>query len=119
MALIKINPVSVNNALQKFIHTDCYLHLETTNGAYATHRGGKTYSAGAFIRNAKVKIYTAKLTGNEPSYRVGLKIDLGWVYAEGLTYVEADTTEQVLLYGLDEHGKLAVALQISPTPFKE
>ncbi len=102
------------NELQK---KDVYVHLETTNGAYASHFGGGTYSAGAYIRNALVQYEHGKILGEDP-YRVGLKLSIGWVYAEGLNHFEIDEKGRLLLAGLDAEGKLAVALQISETPFE-
>ena len=58
-----------------------------------------------------------KITGDGP-YRVGLKLAIGWVYAEGLTHFEMDESGRLLLAGLDYSGKLAVALQISHKPFE-
>jgi hypothetical protein len=41
----------------------------------------------------------------------------GWVYAEGVTHWEKDEKNRLLLAGHDEKGRLAVALQLSLTPF--
>jgi len=40
------------------------------------------------------------------------------VYAEGLNHFQIDDKNRLLLAGLDAEGKLAVALQISTTPFE-
>jgi hypothetical protein len=48
---------------------------------------------------------------------VGLKLPHGWVYAQGITHFELDTYGRLLMAGHDQSGKLAVALQISETPF--
>ena len=111
-----INPSAVQEAIDLFQKKDVYIHLETTNGAYASHFGGGTYSAGAYIRNAHVRYEHGKIQGDGP-YRAGLKMEIGWIYAEGLTHFE-NTDGRLLLAGLDETGKLAVALQISSTPFE-
>ena len=58
-----------------------------------------------------------KIVGDDP-YRVGLKLEIGWVYAEGLNHFELDEHGRLLLAGLDSTGKLAVALQISLQPFE-
>lgn len=108
---------TVQDAINQFANKDVYIHLETTNGAYATHHDKKPFSAGAYIRNALVKFETGKITGNGP-HRVGLKIQLGWVYAEGITHFEIDELGRLLLAGHDPEGKLAVALEISHIPFK-
>jgi hypothetical protein len=107
---------TVQETINHFANKDVYIHLETTNGAYATHHNETFFSAGAYIRNALVKYELGKITGNGP-YRVGLKIQLGWVYAEGITHFEIDEQDRLLLAGHDPQGKLAVALEISLTPF--
>lgn len=112
-----IDVAKVQEAINHFAHKDVYLHLETTNGAYASHFDQSFFSAGAYIRNALVQYELGKITGNGP-YRIGLKINLGWVYAEGLTHFEIDEQNRLLLAGHDSKGKLAVALEISTTPFE-
>lgn len=107
----------VQNAIDSFAKQDVYLHLETTNGAYASHLNGNSFSAGAYIRNALIQYEHGKIVGNGP-YRVGLKLGIGWVYAEGLNHFEIDESGRLLLAGLDSAGKLAVALQISHSPFE-
>ncbi len=93
-----------------------YIHLETTNGAYANHNDESFFNSGAYIRNAKLAYEYGKITGEGP-YRIGLKTEIGWVYAEGITHYEIDDKGRLLLAGLDFTGKLAVALEISETPF--
>jgi len=107
----------VQEAINGFANKDVYIHLETTNGAYASHNNQDFFSAGAYIRNALVRYELGKITGNGP-YRVGLKINLGWIYAEGITHFEMNEENQLLLAGHDHSGKLAVALEISTTPFE-
>ena len=41
----------------------------------------------------------------------------GWVYAQGITHFELDEQGRLLMAGLDYSGKLAIALEISETPF--
>jgi Protein of unknown function (DUF1806) len=112
-----IDVKSVQEAINRFANKDVYIHLETTNGAYASHNDQSFFSAGAYIRNALVRYELGKITGNGP-YRVGLKINLGWVYAEGITHFEIDEQNQLLMAGHDHDGKLAVALEISTSPFE-
>jgi Protein of unknown function (DUF1806) len=112
-----VNMKTVQDALEGFLDTEVYVHLETTNGAYASHHNEQFFSAGAYLRNAKLTYERAKITGAGP-YRVGLKIPFGWVYAEGITHYEQDDKGRLLLAGHDYDGKLAVALQISSTPFE-
>ncbi|WP_043930143.1 YojF family protein [Bacillus sp. EB01] len=107
----------VQAAINNYCGKEVYIHLETTNGAYATHNDQSFFSSGAYIRNAKVQYEYGKITGNGP-YRVGLKIPLGWIYAEGITHYEVDEKGRLLLAGHDFSGKLAVTLEISPTPFE-
>ncbi|WP_100372908.1 YojF family protein [Bacillus sp. FJAT-45037] len=94
-----------------------YIHLETTNGAYASHVDESFFSASAYIRNANVNYEHGKIIGTGP-FRAGLKIEIGWIYAEGLTHFELDEQNRLLLAGHGIDGKLAVALEISQTPFK-
>ncbi|WP_096154415.1 MULTISPECIES: YojF family protein [Bacillus] len=111
----EINKTAVQEALNNFANAPMFLHLETTNGAYATHN--KTgLTVGAFIRNNELTYENGKITGNGP-FRIGLKLKHGWVYAEGITHYEIDDHDRLLLAGLNHEGKLAVALQLSPTPF--
>lgn len=107
----------VQEALDRFVNKDVYVHLETTNGAYARHFDSTAYNVGAFIRNVQVRYKQAKIVGEE-SYRIGLKMDHGWVYAEGLTDWEIDEEDRLLMAGHDAEGRLMVALEISETPFK-
>lgn len=111
-----IEPQEVQKAIEKFCNKEVYIHLETTNGAYASHYDTTFFNAGGFIRNAKIRYTRGKITGNGP-YRVGLKMENGWVYAEGLTDWEIDSKERLLLAGHNSDGKLAVALQLSEEPF--
>ncbi|MEH7095910.1 YojF family protein [Neobacillus vireti] len=115
MELIDVK--KVQDAINLFANKDVYIHLETTNGAYATHNDQSFFSAGAFIRNALVRYEIGKIKGPGP-YRVGLKINLGWIYAEGVTHFEIDEENHLLLAGHDHDGKLAVALEISLKPFE-
>ncbi|WP_017726485.1 YojF family protein [Halalkalibacterium ligniniphilum] len=112
-----IQPKNVQTLIDQFAQQDVYIHLETTNGAYASHFNESFFSAGAYIRNAQVNYEHGKITGEGP-YRVGLKLAIGWVYAEGLTHAELDEQGRLLLAGHDFDGKLAVALEISKNPFE-
>ena len=112
-----ITKALVQPELEKFLNREVYLHLETTNGAYATHRQESTMTVGAFIRNGRISFTRGVITGEGP-YRVGLKLEQGWVYAEGLTDFEAEKEGQLLLAGHDQEGRLAVALELSLEPFK-
>ncbi|HLS22526.1 MAG TPA: YojF family protein [Pseudogracilibacillus sp.] len=112
-----IDTKQVQSQLDAFKNKEVYVHLETTNGAYASHFGNKGVNVGAYIRNAKLRYTNAVIKGDGKSYRVGIKTELGWVYAEGLTDWEL-YEEKLLLAGHDPDGRLMVALQISETPFE-
>lgn len=111
-----IDPQLVQNNLSKLIGKNLYIHLETTNGAYASHRDQNFFSAGAFIRNVELTFTQAKISGNGP-YRIGLELKQGWVYSEGLTDWIIDDENRLLFAGHDSEGKLAIALELSETPF--
>ena len=112
-----INKSIVQLALDSFLNREVYLHLETTNGAYAAHRQESNMTVGAYIRNGRIRFGRGIITGDGP-YRVGLKMELGWVYAEGLTDFEIDQEGRLLLAGHDQEGRLAVALELSLSPFE-
>lgn len=113
----RIEIAEVEKALERFKDKEIYLHLETTNGAYAAHRNEGMMTVSAFVRNGKITFSHGKVTGNFP-YRVGLKIDDGWVYAQGLTDWELTKAGQLLLAGHDPEGKVAICFQLSEKPFK-
>lgn len=106
----------VQKELNELKNKPIYIHLETTNGAYASHFGNKGVNVGAYIRNAQITFTEADIKG-DIGHRVGLKTELGWVYAEGLTEYEI-FEDKLLLAGHDPEGRLMVALQLSETPFK-
>ncbi|MFC3041309.1 YojF family protein [Virgibacillus xinjiangensis] len=108
----------VQETLNQFIDKQVYVHLETTNGAYASHFNDKAYNVGAYVRNAQVSFHQAKIVGNGNTYRVGLKLEIGWIYAEGLTDWTIQEENQLLMAGHDREGRLMVSLQISETPFR-
>ncbi len=106
----------VQQSLDLFQKKTVYLHLETTNGAYASHLHEKMV-VGAYIRNGKIQYEQGKILGEGP-FRIGLKMELGWIYAEGLTDWEIDNKGRLLVAGHDAEGKLAVSFQLSLTPFE-
>lgn len=113
----RINKETVQLHINDFATQEVYLHLETTNGAYASHFDESFFSASAYIRNAKITYENGKIAGDGP-YRVGLKLDIGWVYGEGLTHFELDDEGRLLLAGHGQDGKLAIAMELSKTPFR-
>lgn len=115
MKPIKIN--EVQEKLERFVNKKVYVHVETTNGAYASHFNDKAYNVGAYVRNANVTFSQAKIVGDGKVFRAGLKMEMGWIYAEGLTDWTIEDEAKLLLAGHDREGRLMVALQISETPF--
>lgn len=113
-----IDPLKVQEAIDAFLHKDVYIHLETTTGAYSAHQNAGNMTVVAFIRNAKINFSQGKIKGKGP-YRVGLKTEEGWVYAEGLTHYTIDVQNRLLMAGHDQEGRLAIALEISETPFPQ
>ena len=108
-AMKSIEIEKVQLALDGYVGSVCYIHLETTQGAYVNR------PTGAFIRNAQVQIERVQIRGTDP-FRVGLKIPLGWIYAEGLNVYDQDEQGRLLLEGHDADGKLQVALHLSLQP---
>ncbi|CRV25633.1 uncharacterized protein DUF1806 [Staphylococcus saprophyticus] len=120
MNLEEIDYDKVQTLLSSYEHKPVYLHVETTNGAYAAHFDQRVFNAGTFLRNIQVTYEHAQLKGgNKDPYRVGLKLkDNGWVYVQGLTHFEVNENDEFLLAGFNYEGQLAAALEISTTPFK-
>ncbi len=111
-----IETSAVQATLDRFANQDVFIHLETTNGAYAAHRQEQTMAVCAFIRNGLVRYHRGTVAGIGP-YRVGLKMEQGWIYAEGLTDWELDEQGRLLMAGHDSDGRLAIALELSTEPF--
>lgn len=105
-----IDTMAVQAMIDKLAGQPIYIHLETTQGVYSA------LSAGAYIRNAVITYSHGKITGNGP-YRVGLKMEHGWVYGDGLTDYVVDEQGRLLLASHTPDGKLNVALQLSLQPF--
>lgn len=113
--MIEISTAAVQEYLDQHKNKPMYIHLETTNGAYASHMGGSR-NVGVFIRNIEIKYSTGKITGNGP-FRIGIKLEQGWAYGEGLSHYIINDKGQLLLAGHDEDGRLAVAFELSPIPY--
>lgn len=111
-----IDREQVQNHLNQFLNQDLYYHLETSNGSYASLEGEQQMSVCAFIRNGRIRYNRGTIAGEGP-YRVGLKLDEGWVYAEGLTDYEMTEEGQLLLGGYDHEGRIGIALELSLHPF--
>ncbi|AJS59019.1 YojF family protein [Paenibacillus sp. IHBB 10380] len=111
-----IDQASVQLVIDKLKEQELYIHLEMTTGAYASHLDTTKFTASTFISNGLVNYSHGSIEGTGP-YRVGLKIDQGWVYSQGLTHWEETETERLILAGHDSEGKLVVSLQLSREPF--
>ncbi|WP_151737347.1 YojF family protein ['Paenibacillus yunnanensis' Narsing Rao et al. 2020] len=106
----------IQSRIDRLAGQDLYIHLELTTGAYASHLDSTRHPASVFITNAAVRYSQGSISGSGP-YRVGLKTEQGWVYAEGLTHVDETEAERLILAGHDGQGKLVVALQLSREMF--
>jgi hypothetical protein len=111
-----IEPTEVQRRIDALKNKEVYIHLELTTGAYAAHWDSSKHPAANFIKNARICYAQGGISGDNP-YRVGLRMEHGWVYAEGLTHYDKNETERLILAGHDREGKLVVALQLSPEPF--
>ncbi|GGA85596.1 Protein of uncharacterised function (DUF1806) [Staphylococcus muscae] len=119
-ALQPITNEAVQALLDQFANKPVYLHVETTNGAYANHFDQRVFNAGTFLRNIQVTFQHAQLKGGDKDpFRIGLKLDNnGWVYVQGLTHYELNDNGEFLLAGFNYEGQLAAALEISHHPFE-
>lgn len=111
-----IDQTNVQLIIDQLKNQDLYIHLEMTTGAYASHHDDSKFTASTFIRNGIIRYTLGSIEGSGP-YRVGLKIDQGWVYSQGLTHWDETDTERLILAGHDNDGKLVVSLQLSKEPF--
>lgn len=106
----------VQKRLNALKDIELYIHMEMTMGAYTSHRDSSVHPASNFIKNAKISFEHGSISEKSP-YRIGLKLDGGWVYAEGMTHWDESDTERLVLSGNDKDGKLIAALQLSKEPF--
>jgi hypothetical protein len=111
-----IDQIRVQKIIDDFKDQDLYIHLEMTTGAYASHNDDTKFTASAFISNGIIRYTLGSIEGNRP-FRVGLKIDQGWIYAQGVTHWDENDQERLILAGHDHEGKLVVSLQLSKKPF--
>lgn len=102
--------------IQELANKEVYLHMEMTMGAYTSHKDQSIHPASNFIKNVKVKYVHGSISETSP-YRIGLKLEGGWVYAEGMTHWDEDDRIHLVISGNDKDGKLIAALQLSETPF--
>ncbi|MFD0589024.1 YojF family protein [Paenibacillus sp. GCM10027627] len=111
-----ISPEEVQRRLDSLQDRDLYIHLEMTTGAYAAHLDSSKHPAATFITNALIRYSRGIISGDGP-YRIGLKMETGWVYSEGLTHGEDHGEDSLILAGHNSEGKLIVSLQLSLKPF--
>lgn len=111
-----IQPQDIQSQIDQLMNQELYIHLEVTSGAYANHRDSSKHPGSAFITNARIQYTHGAISGHGP-FRVGLKTEQGWIYAEGLTHVDEQEKERLILAGHDSQGKLVVALQLSKEMF--
>ncbi len=80
-----------------------YLHVETTNGAYANHFDQRVFNAGTFLRNIQITYTHAQLKGgNKEPYRIGLKLSNGVGFMlPGLTHFEVNEHDEFLIAGFN------------------
>ncbi|PTE56932.1 DUF1806 domain-containing protein [Staphylococcus epidermidis] len=114
-----IKEQEVLDLLTSYSNQPVYLHVETTNGAYANHFDQRVFNAGTFLRNIVVTFEHAQLKGGDKDpYRVGLKLkNGGWVYVQGLTHYEVNENNEFLIAGFNYEGQLAATIEISKQPF--
>jgi hypothetical protein len=104
-AMIKISIPQVEAALRAFLAQTVYIHSEATSYL--------------FVRNFRVHMTEAYITGDGP-YRAALRFDgHGWLRIEGLTHYEVDDRGNLLLAGYDDRGRMDVALTLGKEPFPE
>lgn len=111
-----IHPTAIQEKLDRMKDQDLYIHLEMTTGAYASHIDANNHPGSAFLTNAVIRYSQGKISGDGP-YRIGLKMNQGWVYTEGLTHYDEEEPERLILSGHNREGKLVVALHLSRSPF--
>ena len=109
----------VMKLLTSYENKPVYVHVETTNGAYANHFDERVFNAGTFLRSIQVTYEHGRLKGGDKDpYRIGLKLrDGGWVYVQGLTHYEVNQDNECLIAGFNYEGQLAATLEISEKPF--
>lgn len=111
-----LNRELVQKRLDELKNQDLYIHLEMTMGAYTSHKDPSVHPASNFIKNAKINFNHGTLSEESP-YRIGLKLEEGWVYTEGLTHWDESEKDRLILSGNDADGRLIVAVQLSREPF--
>ncbi|HLR39551.1 MAG TPA: DUF1806 family protein [Jeotgalicoccus sp.] len=121
MKLKPLDEKKVQSLLDAYKNEPVYIHVEVTNGVYASHNNDEVFNAGTFLRNIPITYTEGTLKGgNNFEHRVGLKLDNGgWVYVTGLSHYTVNENDEFILHGIDHSGKLAAALEISRKEFKK
>lgn len=111
-----INREAVQDRLNQMANKPLYIHLEMTMGAYTAHKDSSVHPASNFIKNVIITYTHGTITEKSP-YRLGLKLNDGWVYTEGLTHWDETEESNLILSGNDSEGRLIIALQLGNKPF--
>ncbi|RUS42451.1 YojF family protein [Cohnella sp. AR92] len=111
-----IDITDIQRRLDALVGQELYIHMEMTMGAYSAHHDTTKHPAANFISNAKIRFTHGSISGVGP-YRVGLKLEKGWVYTEGLTHYDGGEEERLIMAGHDSSGKLVVSLLLGREPF--
>lgn len=111
-----IDRAYIQKRLEEMKDQPLYIHLEMTMGAYTAHRDSSVHPASNFIKNVRLSYSHGTISDSWP-FRIGLKLEEGWAYTEGLTHYDETDHERLILSGNDKEGKLIVAFQLSKTPF--
>lgn len=117
---VRMRPIEsekIQEEIDGFAKKEIFIHMETSTGSYVGVQDPDTIPACAYIRNEIIQFTEGKIVENEAWYSVGLKIDNGWIYVEGLTDWEMYDKDTLLLGGHDTEGNLKIGLQLSHHPF--
>src|SRR5699024_12084895 len=107
-----IEQKKIQEKIDEFLNERIYLHLETSTGSYVGVQQKDTLPACAYIRNGVIEFTEGKIVENEGWYSVGLKIDDGGGYAEGLTEWEVTGDGKLLGGGGDKEGDLKIGGEV-------
>ncbi|WP_262685381.1 YojF family protein [Paenibacillus baimaensis] len=98
-----VNFEQLQDVLKSFEGKEVYLHTEV--------------NPGALLRNIRVEIEQAHLSG-EGSYRLALRLrNNGWVRTESITHYSLDARGRVFAASYDEQNRIATLIQIGLFPF--
>lgn len=109
---------TVQKEIETFKNCPIYFHLEFSMGSYIGVDNQDAIPTSAYIRNGKTTFSQGKIVENNGINSVGLQIEDGWIYAQGLTDWEKTVDGKLLLAGHDQDGNLTVGLQLSHHAFE-